>query len=456
MTTATTGLPLDHDTARKAAQSVLDLAGADGVEVGISGSADALTRYANSEIIQNTVRNEIRANVTVVLGDRIASAATNQLDPAHLQATAERALEAAKASVPDKEFPGLATPDEVGRAEPVMRWDDATAGASPSDRAGRVSEILKIAGDASVAGIYQTGAHAYGVFSSAGIDCFDAFTRANMTCLLDNGDATGWGEASSHAADRVDVAAAATRARDKADAGRGASDAAPGTYEVILEPSASAGLIDYLGYMGFGAKSMIEGESFFSSRKGEQVAASSVTVADDVFHEHSVGIGFDFEGVPKQRVAVIDAGIATEPVTDRRTARKLGTQPTGHNSGSNEFGPYGFNLVLEAGQSSLDELISQVEDGFLVTRFHYVNILDRPATDLTGMTRDGTFRIVKGELAGAVHNFRFAQSALGALHSVLGVGRDVVSIAPDYGSFGSTVAPALRVGEFHFASVTSH
>ena len=36
------------------------------------------------------------------------------------------------------------------------------------------------------------------------------------------------------------------------------------------------------------------------------------------------------------------------------------------------------------------------------------------------------------------------------------VRRGLEAIAPDYASFGSTVAPALRVGEFHFASVTSH
>ena len=32
----------------------------------------------------------------------------------------------------------------------------------------------------------------------------------------------------------------------------------------------------------------------------------------------------------------------------------------------------------------------------------------------------------------------------------------LTAIAPDYTSFGSNVAPALRVGAFHFASVTSH
>jgi predicted Zn-dependent protease len=450
------GLPLSHDQARDAARAVLDFPGADAVEVMVAASDDALTRYANSEIIQNTVKNELRATVKVVIGDRSASSATNQLDPEHMKAAAARALEAAKASVPEENAVGLPTPDEVGTAEPVYRWDDATVATSPADRAKAVNEILKVAADGNAAGIYQTGGHCYAVFNSHGIDCYDAYTRANMTCLIDVGDATGWGEASSHSASLVDVAATAQRARSKADAGRNAGDAEPGTYEVILEPPAAAGLIDYLGYMGFGAKSMIEGESFFSEKKGKQVAASAVTVADDVFHPNSVGIGFDFEGVPKQRVAVIDSGTATGPVTDRRTAKHLGTKSTGHNSGSPEFGPYGFNLILEAGDKSLEELIADVADGFLVTRFHYVNILDRPATDLTGMTRDGTFRVKNGELAGAVHNFRFAQSALGALNTVLGVGRDLEAIAPDYTSFGSTVAPALRVGEFHFASVTSH
>lgn len=448
--------PLDVDIARKAAQKVLDYPGADGVEIVVAGSSSGLTRYANSQIIQNTVRDDVRATVRVVVGDRAASATTTQLDPQHLALAAGRALEAARASLPDPDFPGLAHPEEVGRAEAIMRFDDQTAAATPNDRAVAVQGILRASGADNAAGIYETGAHAYGVFSSTGIDCYDAFTRCNTTCLVDLDGSTGWGEASSHATESVDADAAARRARSKADAGHNAHDAEPGTYEVVLEPSAVATLIDYLAYMGFGAKQMIEGESFLSARRGDKVAAEAVTVGDDAFHDHSVGIAFDFEGVPRQRVDVIAAGVADRPVTDFRTARQLGESPTGHASGSNEFGPYPFNVVMHPGTRSVDELIGGVDDGFLVTRFHYVNILDRPATLLTGMTRDGTFRIRQGEIAEPVHNFRFAQNVLDAFASVAEVGRELVAIAPDYTSFGSTVAPALRMGEFTFASRTSH
>jgi predicted Zn-dependent protease len=139
-----------------------------------------------------------------------------------------------------------------------------------------------------------------------------------------------------------------------------------------------------------------------------------------------------------------------------RTAPKLGDELTGHFSGSHEFGPYASNVVLEAGDRSGDELIGDVEDGLLVTRFHYVNILDRPRTLLTGMTRDGTFRIRSGEITGAVHNLRFTESVLDALATAQGAGRDLAAFAPEYGSFGSSVAPALRLGRFHFTSATSH
>ncbi len=450
-----TDLP-SHDDARRAASSILDYPDADGIEVMVTGSLSGLTRYANSQIIQNTVRNEVRATVRAVIGDHAASATTTQLDPEHLALAAGRALEAARASLPDADFPGLARPDDVGRADPIMRFDDATAAATPAQRAEAITQILAAASSDNTAGIYETGAHAYGIFSSTGIDCFDAFTRCNTTCLVDLGGATGWAEASSHALHAVDHEAAARRARGKADASHDAVDREPGHHEVVLEPPAVAMLVEFLAYMGFGAKQMIEGESFLSTKQGEKVAADTVTIGDDPRHESSVGIGFDFEGVPKRLVNVIETGVARDPVTDLRTARKLGTDSTGHASGSNEFGPYPFNIVMRPGEASLEELIGAVSDGILVTRFHYVNILDRPATLLTGMTRDGTFRIRDGAIAEPVRNFRFAQNVLDALAAVTAVGRDVVSIAPDYSSFGSTVAPALRIGDFNFASKTSH
>jgi len=456
VTGAGAGLPITSGQVKAAAADALGLAAAEGVEVVVVASSTGLTRYALSEIIQNTVRNEIRAYVRVVSGGRVATASTSQLTPEALVDAATRALEAARASRPDPDFPGLPDPSRVGRAQPVFRWDEATATRAPAERADKVRQILGASDAENAAGIFETSAHAYAVVSSLGVDCFDAFTRCVTTCLVDNGESTGWGEASSHASDRVDVEAVARRAAEKAQRGRGAGDGKPGTYEVVLEAPAVGVMLDYLSYAGMGAKQVIEGESFLATRRGQSVGAESITVTDDVYHPESVGLGFDLEGVPKKRVAVIERGIAHEPVSDLRTAHKLGVESSGHYSGSSEFGPYASNPVLEAGRSSTEDLVAAVADGYLVTRFHYVNVLDRPSTLLTGMTRDGTFRVRNGEIAEPVHNFRFAQSVLDAFASTEGVGSDAIAFAPEYGSFGSTVAPPLHVGAFTFASTTSH
>ena len=449
-------LHVGPDEVRSAAAAILDWPGTDGVEVVVHASSAGVTRYANSQIIQNTERDELRVYVRVVSDGRLATATTNQLSRERLERAAAHALEAAGSSLPDEGFTGLADPGVVGRPETIGRLDAATERASATDRAAAVRSILGAVAGGNAAGVVETGVQGYGVLNSNGIDCFDTFSRAIATALVDDGEATGWGEASSHAASELDWQAVGTLAAQKAAAGHDAGDADPGDYEVVLEAPAVATLLDYLSYVGFGAKQVLDGESFLATKTGSEVAAPSVTIADDARHPRSVGIGFDFEGVPRRRVDVIESGLARGPVTDLRTSAQMGVEPTGHYSGSNEFGPYASNVVLDVGDQSYEDLVGGVESGLLVTRFHYVNVLDRPSTLLTGMTRDGTFRIRDGSIVEAVRNLRFSQGVLDALASVTGIGRDLHAFAPDFASFGSTVAPAIRVGRFHFSSGTTH
>jgi PmbA protein len=447
------GLP-DADEARSAVQAVLESPDADGVVVVVNASSVGLTRFARSEIVQSTVRHERHAQVYAVVGHRMASASTNQLDPVYLERALEQAVEGARSAPGDELFPGLAPPVKINRGD--ARYDEATASLPASARGRVVATMLKAAGGEGTAGFYETGAHAYAVFSSTGVDCYDAYTRCSVTALVEEDGATGWGEASSVSAGEIDAEGVARRAAAKARAARRPRHLEPGAYTVVLEPPAVAELVSYLAYAGFGAKQVMEGESFLAECAGQPVAAPEVTIADDFDHPLSVGIGFDFEGTPRRRVPVIDGGLAIGPVTDLRTAKALGTESTGHSSGSNELGPYASNLVMAPGDSSLDELVAGVDDGVLVTRFHYTNVLDRPKTLLTGMTRDGTFRISRGEPAEPIHNMRFTQSVLDLLAKTTGIGREQACAAPEWGSFGSTVTPALSAEDFRFTSATSH
>ena len=68
------------------------------------------------------------------------------------------------------------------------------------------------------------------------------------------------------------------------------------------------------------------------------------------------------------------------------------------------------HLRLEPGDKTREELITGVKRGLLVTRFHYTRWVHQLRTIVTGMTRDGTFAIIDGEIAHPVKNLRFTQS----------------------------------------------
>ncbi len=155
----------------------------------------------------------------------------------------------------------------------------------------------------------------------------------------------------------------------------------------------------------------------------------------------------------KQRVALIENGVARTVVTDSAWARKLGRPNTGHGlPAPNAHGPYPLDLVVDPGTASLDELIAGTKRGLLVTRLWYTRIVDQRKTILTGMTRDGTFLIEDGKLTRGVRNLRFNQSLVDAL--------DSCAFSNDQHRTGgysyALVTPAVKFDRFTFASTTDY
>src|SRR5690606_27564253 len=97
------------------------------------------------------------------------------------------------------------------------------------------------------------------------------------------------------------------------------------------------------------------------------------------------------------------------------------------------------------------DMLKRVDRGLWVSRFHYVNVVHARQGILTGMTRDGTFLIERGEIAQPVRNLRFTQNVLEALASTIAVGDRTLAIGE-----GETVSmvPALQLGQFTFTGAS--
>jgi PmbA protein len=147
--------------------------------------------------------------------------------------------------------------------------------------------------------------------------------------------------------------------------------------------------------------------------------------------------------------------VFVDAVYDLRTGREAGVHSTGHGLPSpNPEGPFPLHLFMDTGDASRDDMIRGTERGVLVTRFHYTNVVNPIESSITGMTRDGTFLIERGEIVGPVRNFRFTQSILGALSTTTMVGRDAVLASEFF--FSASRVPAIKVEEFTFTGVSDH
>jgi predicted Zn-dependent protease len=434
------------------ASAALGVAGADGVEVLLTRDDTALTRFAESRVHQNTARVDGEARVRAVVdGCRVGVVATNDLTPYGVRRAAEAAVEAARLTPRDESFPGLAPAAEYGDAG---EDDAATAAASPADRAALVATMLGHLGrDQVAAGTAETGRRELAVVNSDGVAGYHASTRASLTCLVSGSDSTGWAEDTAGAVGALSADDVAARAVGKVEAGRSPRDVEPGDWPVVLEAPAVGTLVEWLCWLAFGGREVVEGRSAISGRFGERVCSPLVTIVDDPLAPGMLGTPFDAEGTPKRALPLVTEGVAVNAAHDRLSARLAGAASTGHAlPAPNPEGGFPANPSLRPGDASLDELVAGCERALLVTRFHYTNAVHALSTTLTGMTRDGTFLVEDGRVVGGVRNLRFTQSILGTLSTVEAVGRET-ALGSEFG--GSVRVPALRLGSFHFSSATT-
>jgi PmbA protein len=444
---------LGRDKIIKLLQHGLGFATADQTEITFSGSRNSLTRFANNYIHQNVNESNTTIRVRSIFGQKIGSASTNRLDLAALQETVAMAEQLARLQVEDPEFKSLPGPDANQGQFDYPDPDDSTYFSDPQLRADGAGAVCRRAIEAGLtaAGAFETQGNEDAVVNSLGIASYYRGASSHLNTVVMGEAGSGWGERLSPRIGEIDYEAVAKEAVNKALRSQAPIALDPGEYEVILEEYAVAEMLNYMSYLGFGALALQEERTFMDL--GKQIMSPLVSIYDDGRNPAGIIAPFDAEGVNRQRVDLIERGVAKAVVYDSYTAsREPGKRNTGHSSGEQgETGPIALNMVMEPGDKTKDEMIKSIKRGLWVTRFHYVNPLVAEKAILTGMTRDGTFLIENGEITRPVKNFRFTQSAVEALNEVVSLSRDRM-LLPSF-AFGNLV-PAIHCRRFTFNSAT--
>ena len=408
------------------AQRAVAAAEGDGVEAVVQAERSGFARFAGSEVHQPTLIENVSVFLRVIRGKRVGAAAANRVDDEGLRELAMRAGEAAEASPEDPDLPALAGASALPE---VNGNDEETAALGPADQARLAADAIAGAGEMPVYGFFTSGTTTVAVVTSAGFAGEQTSTDTLTLALAATDGASGYAEQTSWAVREVDPAGVAREAVELAGRTANADELPPGAYRAVLGPYAVGELLQYFAYDAFSGLALLEERSYLGGKLGERHFDEKVSIADDALDPRGLPKGFDFEGIPKQRVPLVENGVLRGAVWDSASAARAGGSQaaTGHAPppAMRRWGPLPFALSLAGGEAeSVDELVELVGDGIYITRLHYLGIVEPRQGILTGMTRDGTFRIRDGRLAEPLVNLRFTVAVPDVLADVPGLTRE--------------------------------
>jgi PmbA protein len=140
----------------------------------------------------------------------------------------------------------------------------------------------------------------------------------------------------------------------------GQSKMPSGVYDMVVENRAADGLIGALTGPMTGS-ALHRKSSCFDGLLGQRIASEKLTMIDDPFVISGLGSRlYDDEGMATKRRPLIEKGVLKSYYIGTYYGRKLGIEPT--------IGG-GTNTVFEYGTRSLDQIISGIAKGILVTSF---------------------------------------------------------------------------------------
>jgi len=166
------------------------------------------------------------------------------------------------------------------------------------------------------------------------------------------------------------------------------------------------------------------GQSMYVKRVGKPVASKVVTLVDDPEMDSISRRAFDHEGVPTRRNVLIKNGVLKTYMHNTSTAKRAKTKTTA-NAGpliptlfTITAQPLAFHPVIEKGDWSREEIISDTKNGLYLNNTWYTRFQSYATGDFSTIPRDAILRIQDGEIVGAVKNIRISDNMMNFWKSV--------------------------------------
>ena len=404
-------------------------------------------RFAKSQIHQPIDEETSTAVFLVRRGGRESVVTGEVVGVRSLRALLEKALSLLEFAPSEDHLPPLRGPARYAR----VRHDERLFTVGPESITPPITQAFREAERHGflVSGAVRRTAQQVALVNSRGLRALAELSQASVTAVTHADAISGFAEAAAPFWRELPLEETFQGSLRRAAAARDPEPREPGSYTAFLEPYAVAEILTMMAFAGFNGKRFAEGQSFLNDYLDRPTFSPSFTLVDDPLHPETPGLPFDFEGTPRQRTVLVEAGIPRVVPVDRKLARQLGRRSTGHAlPPPRTWGAVPFHLHLLPGRTPLRELAQDLRNALWITRFHYVNIVQPRRLLLTGMTRDGTWWH-DGTARRPVQNLRFTGSFLEVFRRIRAVTRETKRLP--FGT-GYLRVPGLLVEGLEFTS----
>lgn len=230
----------------------------------------------------------------------------------------------------------------------------------------------------------------------------------------------------------------------------GAKSVKSGDYPVVIRNNAAADLLEAFEGI-FSAENVQKNLSLLKGKLNEQIGSEKFTLVDDPFMEGGLASrSFDGEGVASKYKKVVDKGVLKTYFHNLKTAKKDGVETTGNASKSSYKSSVGIapsNFYVEKGEKTLEEMISDMEKGILITELQGLH------SGLNSVSGDFSlaalgYEIKDGKIAKAVEQITVAGNYFELLKNIEETGSDLKFGLPGEAYIGS---PSLKIKKLAIA-----
>lgn len=411
--------------------------GATEAEVSVSSDAGLAVNVRKGELENLEFNQDQGFGITVYMGARKGSSSTTDSSPQAIAETVAAAKRIATYTEED-DCNGLAdpalAPTEMDDLDLFHPWDVApeqiTALASECEAAGLALDERLINSDGAQVSTQQS-MRVYG--NSGGFLGAYSSTRHGVSCVLIAQDDEGmqrdyWYSSVRDARDLEAGAEIGRKAGERTIARLSPRKAPTGQFPVIYAAEVASGFFSpLLNAISGGAQ--YRKATFLLDALGQRVMPKWLSLVERPHLKKALGsANFDGDGVATREKAFVDEGVVGSYLLSVYSARKLGLVSTGNAGGV-------FNLDIDGPQTPINDLLSAIDRGLLVTE-----LMGQGLNGVTGDYSRGAagFWIENGEIQYPVAEVTIAGNMKDMYQSIVALGDDV-----DFR--GNVRAPSVQV-----------